>query len=344
MNFSQRIAPLIKILPGKVVQLNISSKFPTDIIKLLDQYNNPFDTMLLTNGDVWRYFDSRDLIFNHPKLKHKKVFIHNCGYDNIKFSENKYEIAFPLWYFDRFYWLNKTKSNSFIPLIKNLNYGFSCLNHRASIDRILLGYNLNKKNLLDDMVYSQHTYGNWWQTNSLPINSDIPNDLQSYLDLLPIVHNTEEHLLGKMQKQLPYGGNQLDTIDHPAYIDAYCNIVTESECEEWPYSRNINLPIITEKTNKPFITKQIPLFLAARGHLKYLKGLGFEVMEDLLPSGYDEMPALQKINSIVNLVSKGKEFIQDYYFSHLKEIQHNYELVNSDKVEQVILQRIKDFL
>ena len=147
-----------------------------------------------------------------------------------------------------------------------------------------------------------------------------------------------------MQQRLPYGGNQLDTIDHPAYIDAYCNIVTESECEEWPYCRNINLPIITEKTNKPFITKQIPLFLAARGHLKYLKGLGFEVMEDLLPSGYDEMPALQKINSIVNLVSKGKEFIQDYYFSHLKEIQHNYELVNSDKVEQVILQRIKDFL
>lgn len=335
---------LINILPGKVLSLNISSQHPDNIIKLLDQINQPFDTLLLINGDVWRYFDSRSLIFNHPKLKNKKVFIQNYGYKNIKFSENNYEIAFPSCYFDRFFLLNEEKSKEFSPLTKNLNYGFSCLNHRASIDRILLGYYLNKKNLLDDMVYSQHTHGEWWSKNSLPITSDVPDDIQSYLNLLPIVHDIEKHLLGKMQHRLPYGGNHLDTIKHPAYTDAYCNIVTESECEEWPYIKNINLPIITEKSNKPFITKQIPIFLAARGHLNYLKGLGFEVMEDLLPIGYDDLNTLGKINAIVDIVAKGKDFIEDFYFSHLREIQHNYELANSSKVEQIILQQIKDLI
>jgi hypothetical protein len=297
--------------------------------------------MLLINGDVWRYFDSRDSIFNHPKLKNKKVFIQNCGYENIKFSENTYEIAFPIFYCERFFFI-PSKFNDFSPLTKNLNYGFSCLNHRASKDRILLGYYLNKQNLLNDMIFSQHSYGSWWDNDStLPIN--IPNDLSTYTNLLPIIHDTEKHLIDTIHI-VTNGRNQLDTIHHLAYTDAYCNVVTESECEEWPYSRNINLPFITEKTHKPFMTKQIPLFLAARGHLKYLKELGFEVMEDLLPSEYDDMNTLQKINNIVNIVAKGRDFIEDFYFNHLREIQHNYELVNSDRVESLILQRIKDLI
>ena len=68
------------------------------------------------------------------------------------------------------------------------------------------------------------------------------------------------------------------------------------------------------------------------------------MMEDLLSAGYDDMPFLQKVDTVVSTVAKGQEFIKDFYFRHLPEIQHNYELVNSDKVENVILQRIKDML
>jgi len=56
------------------------------------------------------------------------------------------------------------------------------------------------------------------------------------------------------------------------------------------------------------------------------------------------MPFLQKVDAIVSTVAKGHEFAKDFYFSHLPEIQHNYELVNSDKVDNLILQRIKDML
>jgi hypothetical protein len=129
---------------------------------------------------------------------------------------------------------------------------------------------------------------------------------------------------------------------HAAYRDAYCNIATESECEEFPYYRDINLPVITEKSYKPFASRQIPIWLAARGHLNYLKGLGFEVMEDLLPNNYDNLQTPDKVMAIVELVKQGTEFIKDFYFSHTREIQHNYELFNSDVVEKLIVQRITD--
>jgi hypothetical protein len=161
------------------------------------------------------------------------------------------------------------------------------------------------------------------------------DDYPSYLNLLPIRHNSELSIENFVNDH---------SINHEAYWNAYCNIVTETECEEYPYHRNINLPISTEKTYKPFLSRQIPLMLAARGHIQYLKGLGFEMMSDLLPLNFDDLSVLQKINEIVTIVKQGREFIKDFYFSHLQEIQHNYELVNSDKVEKTILQRIKDTL
>ena len=332
-------APLLGILPGKVAQLEIGSKFPTDIIKLLDQYNKPFDTMVLTNGDVWRYFDSRDLIFNHPKLKHKKVFIHNCGYDNIKFSENNYEIAVPI-----HYWPRLRLSNSFSPKSNNLNYGFSCLNNRASIDRLILGYNFYINNLLDKIIFSQNLIDSVNSINRVIQDFSFDN-FDEFLKLLPIRILSEadrDQLVDFRNFKGVIGGwaNQ----PHPAFDDAYCQIYVESECEEYPYTRNINLPIMTEKSHKPFIARQLPVALAARGHLAYLKGLGFETFDDLLSTGYDDMQTLEKIDCIVQLVKKGNDFIKDYYFNHLREIQHNYELVNSDKVEDLILERIKDII
>jgi hypothetical protein len=89
---------------------------------------------------------------------------------------------------------------------------------------------------------------------------------------------------------------------------------------------------------------QVPIMLAARGHIAYFKSLGFEMMEDLLPAEFDQMNVPQKINAIVSIVSKGKEFIEDFYFDHLKEIQHNYQLINSNAVEKSILQNIKNIL
>ena len=330
----QEFAQLLSILPGERKKcISISSQLPNDILKLLDQLTDTFDTILLTNGDVWRYFDATEKIFNHPNLKSKNIFLQTLGYTNTKFDARCWEISYPL-----FYWRREKSIDPFIANPSSLKHGFSCLNNSNNTHRTLLGYWLYKNNLLGDIIFSQNIINDGYAITRISQDANILNldDFEKYKSLLPIRYNE------LLDPELNFASDH--SINHDAYTKAYCNIVTESECEEYPYSRNINLPVVTEKSYKPFRSGQIPIMLAARGHIAYLKALGFEMMEDLLPTGYDQMPVLQKIENIITIVAKGKYFIKDFYYTHLKEIQHNYELVNSTKVDDLVLQNIKNIL
>jgi hypothetical protein len=291
---------------------------------------------LLFNADVWRYFDATEKIFNHPNLKNKNIFLQTLGYTNTKFNARCWEISYPL-----FYWMMQKSSSPFMIKSGNLSYGFSCLNNITNIHRTLLGYQLYKNNLLGNIIFSQNIVADSYAIARISQDAKILglDDFDEYKNLLPIRYNESSDINLPIITQENYL-----LINHDAYTNAYCNIVTESECEEYPYNRNINLPVITEKSYKPFMAGQVPIMFAARGHIAYLKGLGFEMMEDLMPMGYDQMNIPQKISAIIAIISNGNEFIKDFYFSHLKEIQHNYEHINSSKVEELILQNIKDIL
>ena len=292
--------PLLNILPGASKKIiGISSQFPEDILKTLDQITDTVDTVLLTNGDVWRYFDVRDEIFNHPNLQDKNVFLQTLGYTNTKFDAKCWEISYPLYY------LRMEKAmDPFVAKPSNLKHGFSCLNNNNNMHRTLLGYWLYKNNLLDDIIFSQNIVDGGHAIARVSQDAEILNlkNFEEYKNLLPIRAQMEIIPVGQ---EIREAHNLFGTPTHPAYTKAYCNIVTESECEEYPYNRNINLPVITEKSYKPFMAGQIPIMFAARGHIAYLKGLGFEMMEDLLPMGYDQMPVLQKIENIIIMVAKG---------------------------------------
>ena len=323
--------PLLEVLPGQIV--GISSQIPDQILSTLDSCDIEQDTVILANYDVWRYKHSLRAISKHPKLLNKKVILQNQGYTNTKLSDNLYEISY-LWC----YWSRTKITDDFVPLDQNCKYGFSCLNNNNNIHRTLLGYRFYENNLLSDAIFTQNLLNNFYLKRVLEdlklLDLDL-NNYQNYLKLLPIRHPNESNVNDFANDH---------SIEHEAYYNAYCNIVTESECEEYPYYQDGNLPIVSEKSYKPFRSKQVPLMLAARGHIEYLQGLGFELMTDLLPQGFDNMPVLQKIDKIVKIVKQGREFMKDFYFSHLQEIQHNYELINSDKVEKIILQRIKSTL
>jgi len=318
--------------------ISIGSQPPDQILDTLSNTEIKSDCVLLLNGDAWRYFDAEQDIFNHPALSGKTVFLQTLGYTNTKYNDLHYHISYPQFYFSR------VKNIDTPPLANNLNYGFSWLAGIFNIHRAILGHALYTENLLDKIIFSQA------DPSDVPhIIQRIEEDLQdeygdlslpnwdAYKNLLPVFHSDEWSLKNRTVEK----GMQ---INHTAFKDAYCNITIESEVEEYPYSRNINLPVITEKSYKAFSSRQIPLIVGARGHYAYFKDLGFEMMEDLLSAGYDDMPFLQKVDTVVSTVAKGQEFIKDFYFSHLPEIQHNYELVNSDKVDNLILQRIKDIL
>lgn len=313
-----------EILSDSVFELvNISCLSPDQILQKLNVIPNS-KTVVLFNDHTWRYNDRVNEIFDHPKLKNITVIITSLGYENQVIDDRKFLISLPIWYWAR----QKTK----FKLLDNPNYGFSSLNNSTAVHRILLGYFLHQKNLLDDMIYSQNNTG--------PIDADIFQTLlnfECFKNKLPIQAQQDNFSY--------HESNKLDTsINHLAYYDAYANIVTESDVELVPYESDINLPCVTEKTYKPFTSCQVPVMLAARGHLDYLNKLGFETMMDLYPDNFDNFPVLKKIDVIVDLVSKGKDYIQNFYNTHIKEIEHNHQLTVSDAIEKHIIDEIKKFI
>jgi len=319
--------------------ISTSSQTPSQIFNTLETIEITKDTVVLTNGDVWRYANIEHDIFNHDALQGKTVVLQTSGYSNIKHNNLHYHISFPMWYWERTHC-----TEDFIPLSSDIEYGFSCLNNATTTDRFILGHNLYVNNLLEDMIFSQNLVETSYEILEQDLNTlDLPK-FHEYKNLLPILLDDYKDIGPINFKNFRNQPGWVIPLDHPAFSNAYCFISVESEFEDYPYSRNINLPIVTEKSYKSFITRQIPLVVGARGHYAYLKDLGFEMMEDFLPEGYDDMPFLKKVDAIVSTVAKGKEFAKDFYFSHLPEIQHNYELVNSTKVEELVLKRIHTLL
>jgi hypothetical protein len=282
--------------------------------KELDVVDSTVDTVIITD-EKWKLPDKNgfnafeEALLTHANLVNKTVIVLTHGYNYTSVGSKVIIASYPLAFLMGNYYNKQT------PAIKpkNLLFGFSCLNRRAAPHRILLGYELYQKNLLNELIFTQGTEDIDIWTNKF---SDMP-DFDNFKNLLPI-NSTCIFPLDF-------------TIDHPAYTDAYCNIVTETE---------VDSGIITEKSYKPFLSKQVPIFLAGRGHLGYLKSLGFEVFENLLPLNYDQMNTNQKIKAIVDIVGQGREFIEDFYFNNLSEIEHNYKLYTSGCVEQLLIQQI----
>ena len=333
---------LLNILPGhKKRLLDISCLSIDQILKSIDQLNSNFDTVVLANVDPWFHNDTEEQIFDHPKLSNKFVFLQTQQYDNSYLGNHKWHISFPAWYINRIL----PKNNQFKAKPKNLNYGFGSLNNRPALHRLLLGIELNNRNLLKNIVFTQnnsHILSGETAVEYTPgkIDPRFYQDeawlnsqpgFQEYKKLLPILWQNQ-----------PIENRQ--DVYHYAETDTYCNITTEAATEHIPYNRSINLPEISEKSHKPFISGQIPVYLAAQGHNTYLKDLGYDLFDELLPANFDNYNTLSKINSIVNLIEQGKEFIEQIYFDNINRIKHNYKLISEQTTDKIILKRIQDLL
>jgi hypothetical protein len=317
-------------MPEDVTTINVSSQRPQDILNKLNLLSdtNPLCSVLLINADVWRYQKDPALL-DYFDQDPRRFYIATLGYENKKLSHNVFELSFPVFCFT----FSKTETVP-VNLNKKCDYGFSCLNNNASFHRIVLGHDLYKNNLLSDMIFSQNKTG-WPSGGHLQnILNNIAN-IDNYASLLPIrwPNETSDDYVND------------HSINHEAYYNAYCNIPTESEIQDFLFEgTEIDLPIITEKSYKPFRSMQVPLFFAAKGHTHYLKKLGFEVMLDLVPNQFDEMGVFDKSGAIVEIVKKGRNYIENFYYDHLREIQHNFELIHSDNLEQKIYSDLKNFL
>lgn len=324
---NQRInQSLISLFEQRNVHVQFAESWlPDQIIQFLDAFDTSCDCLVWMD-ELWRYENITKIMIDHPKLRNIDVFIVTYGYQNKQLGPRTWAISWP-----SFFMHSLNTPDDFAIKPSNLEFGYNCLNFGTQIHRILLGYHLHQQGLLDQVMFTQNNQG---PVNAL-IFDTLPN-FDEYKNLLPILRpDPLDPKLGNIRDYGPF-------VYHHSYRDCYCNIVTETQTDGYP--DRMNFETITEKSYKPFVAKQVPIMLASRGHIAYLKSLGFEMMENLLPPDYDNMWTEEKISAIVNVVSKGQDFIRDFYFNHIREIEHNHKLWFSDKVEQQITQRVKNML
>lgn len=302
--------------------------YPKDIITKLQNLKQQFESrpVALINDDVWRYGSDPSLLEffkNDPRI----FYIFTLGYDCTIRTKNIAEIPYQYFYF------NRPHDNIEPDIDKQRKVGFSCLNNNSSFHRLILGCRLFCANLIDSMIFSQNVTempgGNYKE-----LLDNIPG-MAAYLSTLPRqwVQETSQNFASD------------HSINHCAYSDSYCNIVTETEMQEFVFKGPvIDLPILTEKSFKPFRAKQISCYMAAPGHMRYLKSLGFEIMTDLVEDEFDVLGVFDRAITICSLVARGYDYIQNYYHDHRHQIQHNFDLIQSDKVETLLYQNTQDFL
>lgn len=339
-NAHRGIQKIFDRIPGKKCLLDVSSRFPIDIVKDYSSIVKQYDSVMFYNDDVWRYGDDPMLIEFYQNNPSTQFYIQHLGYSTRWITENSREFSIPF--------LISGDSIPKVPLKKAATWGFASLNNRPSYARLLLGYHLWRNNCIDQMVYTQ---------NNLSLESDEPliqgytrslldklPGIDEYFAILPVRWKGE--YLYKPEKNVTQNAqfNTFRFYDHDAYDQAYCFITTETETEWWGYNQTYPTPIATEKTFKPFYSAQIGLWLVAQGQLNWLQQHGLYVFDDLVSVDYDQKNTHEKIQDIVAVVSKGKEFIEDYYYNHRSEIQHNQNLMLTGEFESSIINTVEKFL
>lgn len=105
--------------------------------------------------------------------------------------------------------------------------------------------------------------------------------------------------------------------------NGYINIVSESS-----YDCFKDTFFITEKSIKPFVLQQIPLFLGPKNIVSHYRNYGFDVFDDLIDHSYDEIDDLDlKVNLIYTELNKLIKYDLSKLFLKLdSRLLHNFNI------------------
>jgi hypothetical protein len=199
--------------------------------------------------------------------------------------------------------------------ITDRKYNFSCLNgapkwFRLRIAKFLKEHLDDSDNLIRFCVPGQRR---------ILVEEVIKND-SSFSESQ--VHQFLDHMKNLPNDHTP---QKIDLdIQHPAYLDSFVNIVTET---------TLDGSFISEKTCKPLRAQQFFIIAGPMGIIQHLRDLGFDVFDDIFyDHTYDQEPDwAARLTKIENLVKQIKDsYWQDLYHQNLDRLQSNRERFHSN--------------
>ena len=196
-------------------------------------------------------------------------------------------------------------------------YQYSCLNRNPVWHRLLFYTMLKQRDLLDQSVYTFYDHDPYTGKKLTPEyyfrNKELLGDYYS-----ECMENIGDFPLSWPDD--PQGENDLG-IDHPAYRDTQCNIVTESAAD---------VEFTSEKIWKPIAAGQCFHVVGSAKTNAWLKSFGFETFD----LDYDStVNSITRLEQVVNQLSNESMWTPE----NLDKISHNYQLFFSGAVEKTIL-------
>ena len=224
--------------------------------------------------------------------------------------------------------------------------GFISLNNTARIHRVLFLFQILKRNL--DLTNCSFLFTSGGDTG-YSHNKQVYNECIKRLLNENLIDEIDIKNLDKIKipKILDFD------ISEPNYIknninflyENLVNIVTENLSGlEFGDVSSYGIITFTEKTIKPFLAKQIPIFYGLSGFLSVLRKLGFDLFDDLIDLSYDlESDHKLRMNLILDELEKIlKMDLIEFKKHNYHRFQHNYDLIQTltDSGEE----KIKTFL
>lgn len=227
------------------------------------------------------------------------------------------EINYPSWFFV----FRKRSFDREFPTHER-RYDFSCLNRNPTFHRLVFYTMIKDRGLLNQFIYSFY--------DRCPYQG---HKITSYR------YRGLENLVGESLARrcmdniqdfpLSWAGEELGandhSIDHAAYQDAWCNVVTETSALT---------SFTSEKIWKPLAAGQMFLVVGAPGTLAWLRGLGFHTFDD----SYDlKTNFSSRLHQVAECVNSHRDSARDWYMANRFHVEHNFHWFHSGNVEKSLL-------
>lgn len=283
--------------------------------------------LVVTDEDFQDLDQAQERLHNHPVQRRVFDITHN-PYPDEYLPDSFTPLLttnFQRWYqpkpghffFPLFVWMFSLKDSIFWQPLKfdagcNKTKPIMCLNYTPRAHRTQLWEELNRRGVIDRMVYSFNDPGPW-ATGTFEYPLRLPDD-------------TTVHTEASMG------------VEHSVYELCAVNIVTETSATR---------PFLNEKTCKPFVARQIPIFVGAPYVNQFLQDIGLDMFSDVVPWHYwDSEPSeCVRVNRIAEFVEgwiRSDQILSDYQ-SLLGRIEKNKLYFHSQEFRDTIMCQMKDF-
>jgi hypothetical protein len=152
-----------------------------------------------------------------------------------------------------------------------------------------------------------------------PEENDFSSVPERYQNLMPM------YLDGDISDHGKENLSQYDNMDARIHR-AFANLVLETSYDRSVNADRWNLPIITEKSIKPFAWGQIPLFVSSRYTVSHIRKLGFDMFDDLIDHSYDSEPDPHtRIQLVIDQLQRLCMQDMDHWQQFKAQNMHRYE-------------------